>query len=204
MRLLVAVDGSANSASAFEMALKIARPEHDELLLLTVTERLPPLTGRIPRSYLESAQAQLRKRSTKVLEHFAQIAKEHGVRWRPPPSIARYRCVVPDSCCRYLSLSLSQQFKYTAVEKLGSSVGPVVCAVATKRKADTIIIGRRGLSPLGEFFMGSTSSYCTANAPCSILVVRDRGGHHPVPAVQEEEPDDYEHRHPDEGPTDFV
>lgn len=47
-----------------------------------------------------------------------------------------------------------------------------ICAIANHWHADLIILGRRGLTGLGEVFLGSVSSYVLHHAPCSVLVVQ--------------------------------
>ena len=38
-------------------------------------------------------------------------------------------------------------------------------------KADLIVVGRRGISGIAEFFLGSVSNYTLHHAPCSVYVV---------------------------------
>lgn len=50
--------------------------------------------------------------------------------------------------------------------------GRMICEVARTWQADLIIIGRRGLSGLKEFFLGSVSNYVLHHAHCSVLTVQ--------------------------------
>jgi nucleotide-binding universal stress UspA family protein len=47
-----------------------------------------------------------------------------------------------------------------------------ILAVASQRKEDLIVIGRRGQSGLTRFLMGSVSSKIINNAGCDVLVVK--------------------------------
>lgn len=50
--------------------------------------------------------------------------------------------------------------------------GKLICEIATNWNADSIVIGRRGLSGLSELFMGSTSNYVLHHAPCNVLIIQ--------------------------------
>ncbi|MBV5260038.1 universal stress protein [Synechococcus moorigangaii CMS01] len=56
-----------------------------------------------------------------------------------------------------------------------------ICAIAKLWHADLIILGRRGLTGLGEVFLGSVSSYVLHHAPCSVLVVQHPPENNPKP-----------------------
>jgi nucleotide-binding universal stress UspA family protein len=44
--------------------------------------------------------------------------------------------------------------------------------LAAQEGFDLVVVGHRGLSPLREFFLGSTAKSVVDRAPCSVLVVR--------------------------------
>jgi nucleotide-binding universal stress UspA family protein len=50
--------------------------------------------------------------------------------------------------------------------------GHVICDTAKTWGADLIVIGRRGLSGLGELVLGSVSNYVSHYAPCSVLLIQ--------------------------------
>jgi len=56
-------------------------------------------------------------------------------------------------------------------QHLGSP-GRVICEIARHWEADIIVLGRRGLSGVGELVMGSVSNYVMHHAPCSVLTVQ--------------------------------
>lgn len=47
-----------------------------------------------------------------------------------------------------------------------------ICEIAEKDEYDLIIIGSRGLSVVGRFFLGSVSDRVIHHAPCSVMVVK--------------------------------
>lgn len=47
-----------------------------------------------------------------------------------------------------------------------------ICEVAKTWNADLIVIGRRGRTGMGEFLLGSVSSYVMHHAPCAVLTVQ--------------------------------
>lgn len=50
--------------------------------------------------------------------------------------------------------------------------GHSICTMARNWNATLILIGRRGFTGLGEFFVGSVSNYVTHHAPCSVLTIQ--------------------------------
>ncbi len=50
--------------------------------------------------------------------------------------------------------------------------GYILCEIARTWSADLIVIGRRGLTGVREFFLGSVSNYVLHHASCSVLTVQ--------------------------------
>ncbi|MDD4801707.1 MAG: universal stress protein [Syntrophomonas sp.] len=59
----------------------------------------------------------------------------------------------------------------TAV-KQGRS-GPVIIQTAKDLQAGLIVIGSHNRSGVGQFFLGSVSTYVLNNAPCPVLVIKE-------------------------------
>lgn len=57
--------------------------------------------------------------------------------------------------------------------QLAGNPGQTICELASTWKADSILVGSRGLKGLKEMFLGSVSNYVTHHAPCSVLIVRE-------------------------------
>jgi nucleotide-binding universal stress UspA family protein len=49
-----------------------------------------------------------------------------------------------------------------------------ICEVAQEWAADLVVIGRRGRQGIGEFLLGSVSSYVMHHAPCAVLTVQGK------------------------------
>ncbi len=71
----------------------------------------------------------------------------------------------------------------TRVETLFLEGDPVerVLEAAQERSANLIVVGSRGLSTTGRFFLGSVSDGILHHAKCPVLVVKS-GGNSPAPA----------------------
>lgn len=50
--------------------------------------------------------------------------------------------------------------------------GRQICQIAQDWDADLIMLGRRGLSGLGEILLGSVSNYVMHHSPCSVVAVQ--------------------------------
>jgi nucleotide-binding universal stress UspA family protein len=55
------------------------------------------------------------------------------------------------------------------------SPGKLICQMAKNWNADLIVIGRRGLSGITEFLIGSVSNYVLHHAPCSVHIIHFEG-----------------------------
>lgn len=60
------------------------------------------------------------------------------------------------------------------------NVGEMVCHAAAEKKADFLVVGRRGLGTLQRLLLGSVSRYILEHAPCDVIVVKGHYG----PAVE--------------------
>lgn len=56
--------------------------------------------------------------------------------------------------------------------QISGSPETAICKLAKDWQADLIVLGRRGVSGLTEFFLGSVSNYVLHHAPCSVLIVQ--------------------------------
>jgi nucleotide-binding universal stress UspA family protein len=58
------------------------------------------------------------------------------------------------------------------IESRGNDVAEEILRLADEQKADTIVVGSRGLKASNEFLMGSTSYKITHYAKCPVIIVR--------------------------------
>lgn len=60
---------------------------------------------------------------------------------------------------------------HAAHHELDVGAADAILDVAKEVRADLIVVGARGLSPIGRFFRGSVSTKVAHHAPCSVLIV---------------------------------
>ena len=58
------------------------------------------------------------------------------------------------------------------IESRGNDVAEEILRIADKQKADTIVVGSRGVKASKEFLMGSASYKVTHYAKCPVIIVR--------------------------------
>ncbi len=55
-------------------------------------------------------------------------------------------------------------------------VGSMICHQIDEKKVDFLLIGRRGMSKIKRFFVGSNSRYLTEHANCNVIVIKGEWG----------------------------
>ncbi|CAM6030211.1 unnamed protein product [Sphagnum balticum] len=48
----------------------------------------------------------------------------------------------------------------------------VICKEAKEKRPDLLVLGSRGLGTVQRIFVGGSSSYCSKNAPCPVVIIR--------------------------------
>jgi nucleotide-binding universal stress UspA family protein len=91
---------------------------------------------------------------------------DHKKRWEEFEKPSRE--LLLSLCDRAMSAGIPTEY-YLGIGRPGQ----VICETAKTWEADTIVIGRRGLSGLGELILGSVSNYVAHYAPCSVLLIHD-------------------------------
>lgn len=84
---------------------------------------------------------------------------------------------------RQLAAEATAQGIKTEFTQTAGDPGRVICEMAASWQADIIVVGNRGRSGLGEFFLGSVSNYVMHHASCSVLVVHNAEIEEPAPEV---------------------
>ncbi len=141
-RILHPTDFSRASRPAFERAVKLARQEGAELLIVHVMVPPAPFVGDgyvSPKTY-EDLEAAARKSAESQLKTVLARAKKAG---------ARARAILTE----------------------GIPVEQIVRAAKGKR-ADLIVIGTHGRTGFSRFFLGSVAERVVQLAPCPVLTVR--------------------------------
>jgi nucleotide-binding universal stress UspA family protein len=141
-RILHPTDFSRASRPAFERAVKLARQEGAELLIVHVMVPPAPFVGNgyvSPKTY-EDLEAAARKSAETQLKAVLARAKKAG---------ARVKAILTE----------------------GIPVEQIVRAAKGKR-ADLIVIGTHGRTGFSRFFLGSVAERVVQLAPCPVLTVR--------------------------------
>lgn len=154
-RILVAVDESPFAEVVFEQGMAQAKAFQASLLLLHVLsldeEGSPqmPLAASGPGSYviLETA----------VMEAYQERWQEYEKK-----GVTQLQSFTDRATQAGIATEFSQ---------LSGRPGKTICDLAKNWSADLIVLGRRGRSGFGEFFLGSVSTYVVHHAPCPVMVV---------------------------------
>jgi nucleotide-binding universal stress UspA family protein len=149
-RILVATDASAASNRALEMAAQLAEQYKADLLIIHVIRDM-----QIPFDIKEIPELE-----SDTIESFATARDE----------IMRK---VAESVLR----DAKQKAEKTGAGKVQTTIGTgdpatSILDIATRRKADMIVIGTRGLGKIKGQILGSVSRKVTNNAETSCLIVR--------------------------------
>lgn len=157
-KILVAVDRSATSNHVFEEAVALAKGTGASLMLLHVLS--PDEKGYPEAPFLSSMEYYPRLHNSIVQVYMKRLEtfQEESLNW-----------------LRSLADEATVAGVKTEFTQTSGNPGYAICELAETWEADLIIMGRRGLSGLSEFLIGSVSNYVTHHAKCSVLTI-----HHPV------------------------
>lgn len=155
-KILVAIDRSSIGENVFQEALSLAKGLNAQMMLLHVLSPEESACPKIlPSTSLVGGYTEL---TTFTIEHFRQEWEQYA---RDGLELLQTR----------VSEASAAGVKAQSHQAIGSP-GPTICDFAATWNADTIVMGRRGLSELSEFFMGSVSNYVFHRARCSVWIVR--------------------------------
>ncbi len=129
-KILVALDGSANSDKALQLAVELAEKYGSNLVALNVVSSPPRVQALI---------GPLEERGREVLNKATEYATSHSVN----------------------------------VEKRQYHGDPAtsIIEMIEKEGITLVVMGKRGLSPIKSFLIGSVSGRVVQNAQCPVLVV---------------------------------
>ncbi|OKH27163.1 universal stress protein [Chroogloeocystis siderophila] len=155
-RILVAINHSAGSEQVFEEALELAKDTGAKLMLLHVLSSdavggfAPFSMGMLYSPLIAS-----------------ELAEAHRKQWEAQEerSLKLLRAYAEKAAAANVTTEFTQN--------LGDS-GGVICQLAKIWDADLIVMGRRGLTGLGEWLSDSVSNYVIHHAPCSVFIVQGK------------------------------
>ena len=146
-RILAAVDGSASSLKAVDLAADLAGKYKAELVLVTVEHDIVPVISEEVRAYARA-------------EHIEDLTSD--------PGFAVAQNVIAGA-------RLQAQAKgapLVATEVGSGDPAEAIIDLAKNRNADLIVIGSRGHGRLAGLLLGSVAQKVVAHAVCPVLVVR--------------------------------
>ncbi|MDB9345544.1 universal stress protein [Nodularia spumigena CS-586/05] len=149
-KILVALNTNAIGQQIFEHALTLATASNAELLLLHVIS--PSDDGYLDASTMETYSVY---DNVNYYVNQWESLKREGI--------------------EFLTLLNNQAIANGIASDFTQKIGEpsrTICEVARSSQADLIVLGRRGLSGMSEFFLGSVSNYVLHHAPCSVLTVQ--------------------------------
>ena len=155
-KILVAIDRSTIGENVFREAVSLAKAVGAEMMLLHVLS--PEESGYpqlLPPTSIMGGYTEL---TTIGVENFHQEWEAYANQ-----CLEMLRSRTDEA----LTAGVPTQFHQAA-----GNPGRAICDFATTWNADTIVMGRRGLSELSELFVGSVSNYVVHRAPCSVWIVR--------------------------------
>jgi nucleotide-binding universal stress UspA family protein len=152
-KILVAIDRSETSHDVFKTALDIAKADRAVLVLLHVLsfdeQGNPSMLMPTGIEYFQAAD-------DKTLEIYRE-------RWQSYEQKSL-------ELLKSLADRATAEGVTTEFHQLADSPGRRICEFAESEEIDLIVMGRRGLSGVNEFLMGSVSNYVLHRAPCSVLI----------------------------------
>jgi nucleotide-binding universal stress UspA family protein len=149
MKILVAVDPSQHSREAIRFVKSVEWPKKSELFLIHVIEMkdAPPIMPSEGPSSWDRVISQARGKMFIDAKNFLEHIKQEIFEERPLP------------------------IQSLVLEGLP---GGEILKVVKDCQIDLVIMGTRGLSNIKRFLLGSTSDWVMREAPCSVLLVREK------------------------------
>jgi nucleotide-binding universal stress UspA family protein len=144
-KILVAVDGSATSLRGLDEAIKIAKSNRGQLLLVHVVDELVIATDYVPTVYSAPIFEALRESGARILAQAATVV-------------------------RHADLSCEQKL----VETLSGRVADEIVKQAREWRADLIVMGTHGRRGLKRLALGSDAETVLRQSAVPVLLIREQ------------------------------
>lgn len=158
-KILVAVDDSELGEQVFQAALDLAQHYQARMMLIHV---LSPTNESYPDPIFTTPLA-----SGVYVGLHEEVMRAYAEQWE------NFEQKGLDMLRNLTQIATEKGVPTEFTQALGDA-GRAICDLAKDWESDLIVLGRRGLKGLSEFFLGSVSNYVLHNAPCSVLTVQRR------------------------------
>jgi nucleotide-binding universal stress UspA family protein len=150
-KILVAVDGSADSKKALNYAIELMKKCDGKITIINVYSTVVPQTQPIDGLSTPAMSGTSAALAAKI----AEDAKLRG----------EQILVEAERFAKELDVQVEK------VLREGDAVNEIV-AEAKAGNFNLVVVGHRGMSKLREFFLGGVSEGVSHKAPCSVLIVK--------------------------------
>jgi nucleotide-binding universal stress UspA family protein len=155
---MVAVDGSNNARSAFDLVVDLMNKQHDSLLIVNVC--------------VLGLGMFLRQARHLVLSCFVNLSSSEQALCDSQKLLRDAQSFLESY--EFLARKIGVRDIHITVEEGESNgdVGPSLCKIIKEAKIDHVFVGRSGMSKLKRLFLGSVSRYVVDNASCDVSIIR--------------------------------
>eukprot|EP00301_Raphidiophrys_heterophryoidea_P011034 c16472_g1_i1.p1 GENE.c16472_g1_i1~~c16472_g1_i1.p1 ORF type:complete len:159 (+),score=39.04 c16472_g1_i1:45-521(+) len=151
MKLMVCVDGSANSDVAFEKAAQLKKAE-DELFIVHAC-----VSSEAFLIIAAGAFGSFSFIDSTLFDQERKAVEAHGA----------------EVLDQYMGHCKEKNITATPILLKGAGAREAVCQFAEKREISTIFLGKRGISTSPLAKVGSFASYILSHATCDVILVKD-------------------------------
>ncbi len=156
-KILVAVDDTELGELAFQAALDLALHYQAQMMLIHV---LSPTNESYPDPIFTTPLA-----SGVYVGLHEEVMRTYAEQWESFEQKGL-------EMLRHLTQVATDKGVATEFTQALGDAGRAICDMAKDWESDLIVMGRRGLKGLSEFFLGSVSNYVLHNAHCSVLAIQ--------------------------------
>ncbi|EDX83420.1 universal stress protein family, putative [Synechococcus sp. PCC 7335] len=152
-KIMVAIDESAASEWAFDLALEMAKALNAELTLIHVLDVYSPTAPQQPHTWADTS-----------MEINEAAHREYRNKWNQ--FVNRYEALLKKYQGKAKSAGVSAQYK----QPYGHP-GPTLVKTVKEDGIDLMVVGNHDPSTTESSVLGSVSNYLVHHSPCSVTVV---------------------------------
>lgn len=152
-KIMVAIDESAASEWAFDLALEIAKAVNAELALIHVLDVYSPAAPQQPHTWADSSMQINEAAHEDYMNQWNKFVNRHDA------LLKKYQ---DESEAAGVTAGYEQRYGHP---------GPTLCTVAKQASTDLLVVGSHDSSNIESSALGSVSNYLVHHSPCSVTVV---------------------------------